>query len=125
MAWWDCGWYFPSAFRAFCGVCSGECHPAGARDNGEQSLFHPIGARSNIRGVFRSVSCGTSESFKQSGKKKACTDSKKEAFRTSVPPPTTKCEYINIGSRRDDLDPTFLGKMAAPISIAAVSVHKV
>ncbi|KAL2495228.1 hypothetical protein Fot_38985 [Forsythia ovata] len=46
------------------------------------------------------------------------------ASRTSIPPPAGKYEYINIGSHRDELDPTILGKLSAPTAIAVASVHK-
>ncbi|KAL2489148.1 hypothetical protein Fot_42440 [Forsythia ovata] len=46
------------------------------------------------------------------------------ASRTSIPPPPGKPKYINIGSRQDELDPTVLGKLLAPATIAAASVHK-
>ncbi|KAL2513994.1 hypothetical protein Fot_27965 [Forsythia ovata] len=38
--------------------------------------------------------------------------------------PPDKYEYINIGSRRDKLDPTVLEKLPAPAAIAATLVHK-
>ncbi|KAL2500483.1 hypothetical protein Fot_34331 [Forsythia ovata] len=61
---------------------------------------------------------------RQSGKRKTDANSKEEAFRTHVPPPAGKYEYINIGSRRDELDPTALGKLPASASIAVASVRK-
>ncbi|KAL2552563.1 hypothetical protein Fot_06182 [Forsythia ovata] len=48
----------------------------------------------------------------------------REASRTPIPSPTGKYGYINIGSCRDELDPTILGKLPTPVAIAAVSVHK-
>ncbi|KAL2514493.1 hypothetical protein Fot_28464 [Forsythia ovata] len=47
------------------------------------------------------------------------------ASRTSIPLPAGKYEYINIGSRRDELDPTVLGKLPAPAAIAVASVSEV
>ncbi|KAL2545357.1 hypothetical protein Fot_14590 [Forsythia ovata] len=46
------------------------------------------------------------------------------ASRTSIPHPLGKSEYINIGSRQDELDPTVLGKLPALAAIAAASVDK-
>ncbi|KAL2520669.1 hypothetical protein Fot_24592 [Forsythia ovata] len=46
------------------------------------------------------------------------------AFQTFIPPPAGKYEYINIGSRRDELDPTVLVKLPAPTAIVAASIHK-
>ncbi|KAL2507760.1 hypothetical protein Fot_31407 [Forsythia ovata] len=39
-------------------------------------------------------------------------------------PPLSKCEYINIGTREDKLDPTVLRKLPPAVAIAATSVHK-
>ncbi|KAL2549818.1 hypothetical protein Fot_11348 [Forsythia ovata] len=61
---------------------------------------------------------------RQLGKRKAGAHSRKEAFQTPIPPPASKYEYINIRSRRDELDPIFLGKLPAPTAIATASVHK-
>ncbi|KAL2552389.1 hypothetical protein Fot_06008 [Forsythia ovata] len=56
--------------------------------------------------------------------RKVGANSRKEVFRTPVPPPASKYEYINIGSRRGELDPTVLGKPPTLVAIAAASVHK-
>ncbi|KAL2545519.1 hypothetical protein Fot_14752 [Forsythia ovata] len=69
-------------------------------------------------------SVSPSESFQQLGKRKAGIDSSEEAFQTSVSPPVEKYEYINIGSCKDDLDPTVLRILPALAAIAAASVHK-
>ncbi|KAL2549929.1 hypothetical protein Fot_11459 [Forsythia ovata] len=61
---------------------------------------------------------------RQSEKRKASAKSGEEAFQAPTSPPPSKYEYINIGSRRDDLDPTVLGKLPPPTAIAAASVHK-
>ncbi|KAL2549246.1 hypothetical protein Fot_10776 [Forsythia ovata] len=58
---------------------------------------------------------------RQSGKRKAETDSNEGAFWTPV---SLTVERINIGFRWDELDPTVLGKLPAPTTIAAASVHK-
>ncbi|KAL2459629.1 RING-type domain-containing protein [Forsythia ovata] len=50
-------------------------------------------------------------SGRQSRKRKAGAKSGKEAFRAPTSSPPGKYEYINIGSRRDELDPTVLGKL--------------
>ncbi|KAL2515443.1 R3H domain-containing protein 4 [Forsythia ovata] len=65
-----------------------------------------------------------SEDFRRSGKRKAGADCKEEASRTPVPHPAGRHEYINIGSRWDELDIMVLGKLPAPAAIAAASVHK-
>ncbi|KAL2479244.1 hypothetical protein Fot_48258 [Forsythia ovata] len=74
--------------------------------------------------LFSTGHVPSSENSRQSGKKKAGANSKDEAFRTPVPPPANKYEYINIGSHRDELDPTVLEKLLAPAAIAVASVHK-
>ncbi|KAL2538859.1 hypothetical protein Fot_20250 [Forsythia ovata] len=61
---------------------------------------------------------------RQSIKKKAGAKSEEEASRASTSPRLGKCEYINIGSRQDKLDPTVLGKLLPAVAIAAISVHK-
>ncbi|KAL2547708.1 Uncharacterized protein Fot_09238 [Forsythia ovata] len=61
---------------------------------------------------------------RQSVKRKAGAKSREEVSRTSTSPPLGKCEYINIGSRQDKLDPTVLGKLPPAVAIAATSVHK-
>ncbi|KAL2487972.1 hypothetical protein Fot_41264 [Forsythia ovata] len=63
----------------------------------------------------------SSENLRQSSKRNVEIDSREEVFRTPVPPPI---ECINIGFRRDELDPTVLGKLSALVSIAGASVHK-
>ncbi|KAL2494127.1 hypothetical protein Fot_37884 [Forsythia ovata] len=65
-----------------------------------------------------------SESARQSVKRKAGAESGEEASWTSTSLPLGKCEYINIGSRQDKLDPTVLGKLPPVVVIAATSVHK-
>ncbi|KAL2489319.1 hypothetical protein Fot_42611 [Forsythia ovata] len=61
------------------------------------------------------------ENFRQSGKRKVETSGREGAFCTHVPPPV---ECINIEFRRDELDPTVLGKLPAPAAITAASIHK-
>ncbi|KAL2515280.1 hypothetical protein Fot_29251 [Forsythia ovata] len=62
----------------------------------------------------------SSENSRQSSNMKAETDGWEGALRTLVPPPI---ERINIGFRRDELDPTVLEKLPAPAAIAAASAH--
>ncbi|KAL2538505.1 hypothetical protein Fot_19896 [Forsythia ovata] len=50
-------------------------------------------------------------SASQSGKRKAGAKSGEEAFQAPTSPSLDKYEYINIGSHRDELDPTVLGKL--------------
>ncbi|KAL2479049.1 hypothetical protein Fot_48063 [Forsythia ovata] len=64
------------------------------------------------------------ESARQSGKMKAGAKSGEEAFWAPMSLPHGKYEYINIGSRQDELDPTVLGKLPPPAANAATSVHK-
>ncbi|KAL2529959.1 hypothetical protein Fot_22560 [Forsythia ovata] len=63
-------------------------------------------------------------STRQSEKKKAGAKSGEEAFWAPTSPLPDKYEYINIGSRRDELDPTVLGKLPPPAAKAAASIHK-
>ncbi|KAL2545911.1 hypothetical protein Fot_15144 [Forsythia ovata] len=63
----------------------------------------------------------SSENSRQSGKRKAEIGGREGAFRTPVPHPV---ERINISFRRDELDPTVLGKLPAPAAIAVASIHK-
>ncbi|KAL2493684.1 Uncharacterized protein Fot_37441 [Forsythia ovata] len=71
--------------------------------------------------LFLAGPAPSSENLRQSGKRKAETDSREVAFRTPVPPPI---ERINIGCRQDELDPMVLGKLLALAAIAAASIHK-
>ncbi|KAL2500508.1 FAS1 domain [Forsythia ovata] len=66
----------------------------------------------------------SSGSARQSGKRKTGANSREEASRAPHSPPPGKCEYINIGSRRDQLDPVVLGKLLTPVATAVASVHK-
>ncbi|KAL2501638.1 hypothetical protein Fot_35486 [Forsythia ovata] len=63
-------------------------------------------------------------SGRQSGKRKAGTESREEVFQAPTSLPPGKYEYINIGSRRDELDPTVLGKLPSPAAKAVASIHK-
>ncbi|KAL2514694.1 hypothetical protein Fot_28665 [Forsythia ovata] len=61
---------------------------------------------------------------RQPGKRKAGTHSGEEVVRASPSLLSGKYDYINIGSRRDELDPTILRKLPPPAAKAAASVHK-
>ncbi|KAL2553162.1 hypothetical protein Fot_06781 [Forsythia ovata] len=61
---------------------------------------------------------------RQSVKRKPGAESGEEVSRMSTSPPLGKCEYINIGSHQDKLDPTILGKLPPAVAITATSVHK-
>ncbi|KAL2456020.1 hypothetical protein Fot_57131 [Forsythia ovata] len=63
-------------------------------------------------------------SARQSEKRKASAKSREEAFWAPTSSSPGKYEYINIRSRRDELDPTVLGKLPPPAAIATASVHK-
>ncbi|KAL2494219.1 hypothetical protein Fot_37976 [Forsythia ovata] len=71
--------------------------------------------------LFPTGPAHSSENSRQSGKRKVETDSREGKFQPPIPPPV-KC--INIGFRRDELDPTVLGKLPTPTAIAVASVHK-
>ncbi|KAL2508371.1 hypothetical protein Fot_32018 [Forsythia ovata] len=66
------------------------------------------------------------ESARQLIKRKSGANSGEEAFWAPTPPshPPGRYEYVNIGSRRNKLDPTVLEKLPHPAAIAAASVHK-
>ncbi|KAL2514235.1 hypothetical protein Fot_28206 [Forsythia ovata] len=102
---------------------SGSYRFVDTRDNGGQFSPYLSSVGSDIEGAFCVHSCGTpsSENLRQSGKRKAKTNSTEGVFRTPVPPPVKR---IKIGFRRDELDPTVLGKLPTPAAIAAASVHK-
>ncbi|KAL2483321.1 hypothetical protein Fot_44765 [Forsythia ovata] len=61
---------------------------------------------------------------KQSVKRKTGAESGEEASWTSTSPHLGKCEYINIGSRQDKMDPKVLRKLPPAVAITATSVYK-
>ncbi|KAL2473955.1 hypothetical protein Fot_49691 [Forsythia ovata] len=61
------------------------------------------------------------ENLRHSGKRKTEIDSGERTFQTPIP---SLVECINIEFRQDELDPMVLGKLPAPVAIAAASVHK-
>ncbi|KAL2529993.1 Uncharacterized protein Fot_22594 [Forsythia ovata] len=63
-------------------------------------------------------------SARQSEKRKVGAKSREKAFQAPTSSPPGKYEFINIGSRQDELDPTVLGKLPPPTANAAASVHK-
>ncbi|KAL2529541.1 hypothetical protein Fot_22142 [Forsythia ovata] len=71
--------------------------------------------------LFPTGPASPSENLRQSSKRKAETDSRKETFWIPVPP---LVECINIGFHRDELDPTVLEKLPVPAAIVVASVHK-
>ncbi|KAL2508774.1 hypothetical protein Fot_32421 [Forsythia ovata] len=51
-------------------------------------------------------------------------ESGEQASRTPVSPPPGRREYINIGARQDELDPSVVEKLPSAVALAATSVHK-
>ncbi|KAL2544236.1 hypothetical protein Fot_13469 [Forsythia ovata] len=51
-------------------------------------------------------------------------ESGEQASRTPVSPPPGRREYINIGARQDELDPSVVEKLPSADALAATSVHK-
>ncbi|KAL2530792.1 hypothetical protein Fot_23393 [Forsythia ovata] len=64
------------------------------------------------------------ENARQSVKRKTGAKSGEEASQALTSLPLGKCEYINIGSHQDKLDPTVLEKLSPAVAIAVTSVHK-
>ncbi|KAL2515263.1 hypothetical protein Fot_29234 [Forsythia ovata] len=61
---------------------------------------------------------------RQSTKRKPKVESGEQASQTSMSPPPSRCEYINIGARQDKLDPSAVEKLPPAVALAATSVHK-
>ncbi|KAL2520061.1 hypothetical protein Fot_23984 [Forsythia ovata] len=51
-------------------------------------------------------------------------ESGEQASRMPASPPPGRREYINIGARQDDLDPSVVEKLSPAVALAATSVHK-
>ncbi|KAL2469095.1 hypothetical protein Fot_50671 [Forsythia ovata] len=51
-------------------------------------------------------------------------ESGEQASRMPASPPPGRREYINIGVRQDDLDPSVVEKLPPAVALAATSVHK-
>ncbi|KAL2489272.1 hypothetical protein Fot_42564 [Forsythia ovata] len=56
--------------------------------------------------------------------KKPKVDSGEQASRTPVSLPPGRREYITIGARQDELDPSVVEKLPSAVALAATSVHK-
>ncbi|KAL2538747.1 Uncharacterized protein Fot_20138 [Forsythia ovata] len=61
---------------------------------------------------------------KASARKKPKVESGEQASRTPVSSPFGRREYINIGPRKDELDPSVVEKLPLAVALAATSVHK-
>ncbi|KAL2529782.1 Uncharacterized protein Fot_22383 [Forsythia ovata] len=64
------------------------------------------------------------ENVRSSAGKKPKVESGEQASRTPVSPPPGRREYINIGARQDELDPSVVEKLPSAVALAATSVHK-
>ncbi|KAL2553451.1 hypothetical protein Fot_07070 [Forsythia ovata] len=71
------------------------------------------------------ASCGSPvENVWSSAEKRPKVESGERASRTPVSPPLGRREYINIGARQDELDPSVVEKLPSAVALAATSVHK-
>ncbi|KAL2514942.1 hypothetical protein Fot_28913 [Forsythia ovata] len=59
-----------------------------------------------------------------SAEKRPKVESGEQASRTPVSSPPDRREYINIGARQDELDPSVVEKLPSAVALAATSVHK-
>ncbi|KAL2478881.1 hypothetical protein Fot_47895 [Forsythia ovata] len=59
-----------------------------------------------------------------SARKKPKVESGEQASRSHVSPPPGRREYINIGARQGELDPSVVEKLPSAVALAATSVHK-
>ncbi|KAL2529622.1 hypothetical protein Fot_22223 [Forsythia ovata] len=59
-----------------------------------------------------------------SARKKPKVESGEQVSQTPVSPPPGRREYINIGARQDELDPSVEEKLPSVVALAATSVHK-
>ncbi|KAL2551507.1 hypothetical protein Fot_05126 [Forsythia ovata] len=64
------------------------------------------------------------ENVRPSARKKPKVESGEPASRTPVSPPSGRREYINIGTRQDEQDPSVVEKLPSAVALAATSVHK-
>ncbi|KAL2509192.1 hypothetical protein Fot_32839 [Forsythia ovata] len=64
------------------------------------------------------------ENVRPPAKRKPKVESGEQAHRTSMSPPLGRCEYINIGTRQDKLDPLVVEKLPLAVALAATSVYK-
>ncbi|KAL2501838.1 hypothetical protein Fot_35686 [Forsythia ovata] len=63
-------------------------------------------------------------SVRPPAKRKPKVEGGEQASQTSVSPPPSRCEYINIGALQDKLDPSVVEKLPSVVALAATSVHK-
>ncbi|KAL2494068.1 hypothetical protein Fot_37825 [Forsythia ovata] len=66
----------------------------------------------------------SSGNVRPSAGKKPKVESGEQASRTPVSPPPGRREYINIGARQDELDPSVVEKLPSAVALVATSVHK-
>ncbi|KAL2487744.1 hypothetical protein Fot_41036 [Forsythia ovata] len=66
----------------------------------------------------------SSENVRSSAGKRPKVESGEQASRTPVFLPPGRHEYINIGARQDELDPSVVEKLPSAVALAATSVHK-
>ncbi|KAL2473512.1 hypothetical protein Fot_49248 [Forsythia ovata] len=64
------------------------------------------------------------ENVRPSAEKKPKVESGKQVSRTPVSSPPGRREYINIGARQDELDPSVVEKLPSAVVLAATSIHK-
>ncbi|KAL2483279.1 hypothetical protein Fot_44723 [Forsythia ovata] len=64
------------------------------------------------------------ENVRPSSKKKPKVESGEQASRTPVSLPPGRREYINIGTRQDELDLSVVEKLPSAVALVATSVHK-
>ncbi|KAL2544340.1 hypothetical protein Fot_13573 [Forsythia ovata] len=99
--------------------------PTGLQDP-ETAAGHPsVSPAPGVRvGVLDSASRGSPAGNVQSSRKRPKVESGEQASRTPVSPPPGRREYINIGARQDDLDPSVVENLPPAVALAATSVHK-
>ncbi|KAL2530839.1 hypothetical protein Fot_23440 [Forsythia ovata] len=100
--------------------------PTGLQDL-ETSAGHPsVSSAPEVRvGVPDSASRGSpAGNVRSSVGKRPKVESGEQASRTPVSPPPSRREYINIGARQDELDPSVVEKLPPAVALAATSVHK-
>ncbi|KAL2520675.1 hypothetical protein Fot_24598 [Forsythia ovata] len=66
----------------------------------------------------------SSRNVRPSARKKPKVESGEQASRTPVSLPPGRREYINIGARQDELDPSVVEKLPSAVALVAASVHK-
>ncbi|KAL2538716.1 Uncharacterized protein Fot_20107 [Forsythia ovata] len=100
--------------------------PTGLQDSemaaGHPPVFPALGVRVCVP---NSASRGSpAGSVRSSVGKRPKVESGEQASRTLVSPSPGRREYINIGARQDELDPSVVEKLPSAIALAATSVHK-